>query len=109
MSMVGAIKKAKPSPGVPLTGNMLTRKEVLKEATVELEVESPSQSLKRRLNMIRPDWLWRSYTAMLLPVSGLGVGFILQGFVEGVVGTVEGMELCGGGEKEAEEEHGGGC
>ncbi|KAJ0683624.1 hypothetical protein HanPI659440_Chr16g0660361 [Helianthus annuus] len=59
MSMVGAIKKAKPSPGVPLTGNMLTRKEVLKEATVELEVESPSQSLKRRLNMIRPDWLWR--------------------------------------------------
>ncbi|KAJ0838383.1 hypothetical protein HanRHA438_Chr16g0788431 [Helianthus annuus] len=71
MSMVGAIKKAKPSPGVPLTGNMLTRKEVLKEATVELEVESPSQSLKRRLNMIRPDWLWRSYTAMLLPVSGV--------------------------------------
>ncbi|KAJ0455502.1 hypothetical protein HanIR_Chr15g0751911 [Helianthus annuus] len=59
--MVGAIKKAKPSPGLPFMGNMLTRNEVLKEAT-----ESPSQSLKGWRNMTLPDWLRRSNTALLL-------------------------------------------
>ncbi|KAJ0568156.1 hypothetical protein HanIR_Chr06g0292981 [Helianthus annuus] len=64
--MVGAIKKAKPSPEVTLIGNMLTRNEVSKEAT-----ESPSQSLKGWLSMTLPDWLRRSNAALLLLVSGV--------------------------------------
>ncbi|KAJ0844600.1 hypothetical protein HanRHA438_Chr15g0704281 [Helianthus annuus] len=47
-------------------GNMLTRNEVLKEAT-----ESPSQSLKGWRNMTLPDWLRRLNTALLLLVSGV--------------------------------------